>query len=87
MKKLKIYISNTGKSEPIEKALRIITDEWIDDGNSCGQTIIDLRDACRELLDWKKRVEVAANEVIDEFNSYYNENLRSVTRLEKELGE
>jgi hypothetical protein len=89
MRKLKIYISNTDKSEPIEKALRIMTDDWIDDGNSCLQTVIDLRDAVEELLDWKKRVEVAANEVIDYHMRSMHETVpkQSILRLEKELGE
>ncbi len=30
---------------PVEKALKIMTDEWVDDGNYCAQTVLDLRDA------------------------------------------
>lgn len=70
MKKLKIYIHDTGIEEPLERALNIITDDWIDKGNSCHQTISDLRNTCKELLDWKKRVEVAADEVISGFNYF-----------------
>lgn len=87
MKKLKIYIHDTGIEEPLERALNIITDDWIDKGNSCHQTISDLRNTCKELLDWKKRVEVAADEVISGFDSSMGQYVsnRSIARLAKEL--
>lgn len=34
---------------PIEKALDIMSDEWVDNGEFCAQNLIDLRDACRKL--------------------------------------
>jgi hypothetical protein len=36
-----------GKSRPIDEALEMLTDEWIDDGAYCAQTVIDLRDALK----------------------------------------
>jgi len=30
--------------------LKIWTDEWIDDGNVCNQTVVDMRNALIELL-------------------------------------
>ena len=52
---MKIYFEGTKKDprtgkESIEKVLPKMTDDWIDDGNYCDQTIIDLRDACKFLL-------------------------------------
>ena len=38
-----------GKERPIDEALRIITPEWVEAGESCQQTTIDLAVACREL--------------------------------------
>jgi len=38
-----IYVS--GESHSINEALKILTDEWVDDGNYSAQTVIDLRDA------------------------------------------
>ena len=85
MKKLKIYNSETGTEWPIDKILKIMTDNWIDDYAS-GHTVSDLRDACKELLDWKKRVEVAANEFID---AYKGDGIcrQAMDKLERELGE
>lgn len=37
-----------GKNRPLDEALEIITDDWIDNGNCCEQTTIDLADACRK---------------------------------------
>ena len=41
----------TNRPMPIRDALRTITDEWIDAGESCHQTTADLRDACRAMLE------------------------------------
>ena len=35
---------------PIREALKLITNRWVDDDNASMQTLIDLRDACRELI-------------------------------------
>lgn len=35
---------------PLDEALLIMTDDWIDNGNYCPQTIIDLRDALKAAL-------------------------------------
>ena len=43
MKDPTIFIN--GEDVPLEKALKIMTDEWVDDGNYCAQTVIDLRNA------------------------------------------
>lgn len=39
---------------PLKKALKFMTDDWIEGNNYCDQTVIDLRDACTDLL---KRLE------------------------------
>lgn len=35
---------------PIQEAMGVITDDWIDSGESCHETTITLRDACIELM-------------------------------------
>lgn len=55
MKTLKIYISDPAYEYlSIEKALAIMTDDWIDEGNYAAQTVIDLRDA---LIYYKEKYE------------------------------
>jgi hypothetical protein len=41
----KIYITDFKNPITITKALKIMTDDWVDEGNYCAQTVIDLRDA------------------------------------------
>ena len=48
MKDLTIFINM--EDVPIEKALKIMRDEWVDGGNYCAQTGIDMRDALKECL-------------------------------------
>ena len=48
MKDLTIFINM--EDVPIKKALKTMTDEWVDDGNYCAQTVLDLRDALNECL-------------------------------------
>ena len=48
MKELTIFINM--EHVPIKKALKIMTDEWVDDGNYCAQTVIDMRDALKKCL-------------------------------------
>lgn len=55
MEKPKIYIGH-GKSAPITKAIRLITDDWVNQGQCCDQTILDLRDACKYLLSENKKL-------------------------------
>lgn len=46
----------TNKPTPIREALNTITDEWIDDGQLCHQTALDLRDACKKMIDDYDRI-------------------------------
>lgn len=48
MKDLTIFINM--EDVPIEKALKIMRDEWVDEGNYCAQTVIDMRDALKKCL-------------------------------------
>lgn len=48
MIKSKIYINE--KNISLEQALKIMTDEWVDEGNYCAQTVIDMRDALEACL-------------------------------------
>jgi hypothetical protein len=50
-----IYIPDEDRTVPLEQALDIMTDEWILDGNSCDQTIIDMRDALKRLMIQRQR--------------------------------
>lgn len=42
------YIEMDGKRVLVADALELMTDEWIDGGNYCAQTVINLRDVCQE---------------------------------------
>jgi hypothetical protein len=55
-----IYVNSEDHS--IDEALKILTDEWVIDGNYSDQTVIDLRDAlikymerCESLLEDRMR--------------------------------
>jgi hypothetical protein len=50
-----IYVS--GESHSIDEALKMLTDEWIDDGNYSAQTVIDLRDALKYYIKECKKLE------------------------------
>ena len=45
---MQIYCNN--EFRPIEEALKIMTDDWVDDAQYCGQTVIDMRDVIIQLL-------------------------------------
>ena len=40
-----------GEPRDLLYALNRITDEWVDAGQCCGQTTLDLRDACKSLIE------------------------------------
>ena len=46
--KMKVFCD--GRDRDVHEALKIITPEWVESGESCHQTVIDLADVCRELL-------------------------------------
>jgi len=51
--KRKIWITpgvDEGKPIALRKALTLMTDEWIDNGNVCHQTIIDMRNALKSVI-------------------------------------
>ena len=50
MKKKETTIFMNMENEPLEKALKTMTDEWVDDGNYCAQTVIDMRNALKKCL-------------------------------------
>ena len=54
MKDLTIFINMD--HVPIEKALKTMTDDWVDGGNYCAQTVIDMRDALKKCLKENKRL-------------------------------
>lgn len=55
MTKHSIYCS--GEHLNIDEALKMLTDEWIDDGNYSAQTVIDLRDALKFYIEECKKLE------------------------------
>lgn len=59
MTKHSIYYNDEHHS--IEEALKMLTDEWIDDGNYCAQTVIDLRDALKFYIKKCKKLEQQIN--------------------------
>ena len=59
MTKHSIYCSD--ESRPLDEALKIITDEWVDDGSYCAQTVIDLRDALKFYIKECKKLEKQIN--------------------------
>jgi hypothetical protein len=59
MTKHSIYCS--GEHLNIDEALKMLTDEWVDDGNYCAQTVIDLRDALKFYIEERKKLEKQIN--------------------------
>jgi hypothetical protein len=55
MTKHSIYYNDEHHS--IDEALKMLTDEWVDDGNYCAQTVIDLRDALKFYIKECKKLE------------------------------
>lgn len=55
MTKHSIYYNDEHHS--IDEALKMFTDEWVDDGNYCAQTVIDLRDALKFYIKECKKLE------------------------------
>lgn len=45
------------KNYNIDEALKMLTDEWVDDGNYSAQTVIDLRDALKYYIKECKKLE------------------------------
>ena len=46
----------TDKEMPIDEALEYMTEEWIEDGEACAQTLIDTVAVCRRLSEENKRL-------------------------------
>ena len=59
MTKHSIYYNDEHHS--IDEALKMLTDEWIDDGNYCAQTVIDLRDVLKFYINKCKKLEKQIN--------------------------
>ena len=51
MKNNTIYLPNEEENVSLKRALEILTDQYIEDGQYCDQTVIDLRDALTEALE------------------------------------
>ena len=58
-----IYIPDLEDDVALEKALEIMTDEWIEAGNYADQTIVDLRDEAVSLRARVARLEEALKEI------------------------
>lgn len=62
MKEISIYAECY---RPLWKALEIMSDDWVDEGNSCRETVITLRDAVKELLRENETLKLKIAEFID----------------------
>lgn len=49
MKEPTIYMNH--ENITLTEALKNMTDDWVDGGNYCAQTVIDLRDALKKYLE------------------------------------
>jgi hypothetical protein len=78
MKEPTIYVNS--KSYNINEALKILTDEWVDDGNYSAQTVIDLRDA----VEFYKGLFEASWSEIDKLKSTNKELKAQVSSLKLE---
>jgi hypothetical protein len=78
MKEPTIYVNS--KSYNINEALKILTDEWVDDGNYSAQTVIDLRDA----VEFYKGLFEASWSKIDKLKSTNKELSDQVSSLKLE---
>ena len=75
MDEIKIY---TEEIEPIQDALETMTDDWIENAEYCDQTIIDLRDACKKLLEQRQEPRphetiVTGTQMAKDFHNWYEE--------------
>lgn len=60
--KAKIYMG--GANVPVAKAIRLMTDDWIDCGNSCPATIMSLRDALKKSLKRNREITSALKSLV-----------------------
>lgn len=47
---MKNTIYMVGSNVPVRKAIRIMTNDWVDAGNSCPATVISMRNALRHAI-------------------------------------
>ena len=82
-----IYLRS--KNYNINEALKILTDEWVDDGNYCAQTVIDLRDVLKYYIKECKKLEHEKDEaVVASFNLHMDGSPKqkaAIVALEDEL--
>lgn len=87
MTKHSIYYNDEHHS--IDEALKMLTDEWIDDGNYCAQTVIDLRDVLKYYIKECKKLEHERDEaVVASFNLHMDGSPKqkaAIVALEDEL--
>jgi hypothetical protein len=87
MTKHSIYCSDEHLN--IDEALKILTDEWVDDGNYCAQTVIDLRDVLKYYIKECKKLEHEKDEaVVASFNLHMDGSPKqkaAIVALEDEL--
>ena len=59
MKEPTIYMNS--ENIPLTEALKKMTDNWVDGGNYCAQTVIDLRDALIYYIKECKKLQIQIN--------------------------
>ena len=62
MKEPTIYMNSV--NVPLTEALKKMTDEWVDDGNYCAQTVIDLRNVLKKSL---KEIKDLNQQITDDY--------------------
>ena len=73
-----IYMN--GNDVPLTEALKKMTDEWVDDGNYCAQTVIDLRDALKK----SKVPTIKSQTTTDLEHNIMNEEIVTISKKEYE---
>jgi hypothetical protein len=85
MNDIRIYFNGENPDLPLRAALSKITDSWVDDGECCAQTTIDLRDALITVLGRYDSLRDAAKELLKQKESFGIVSELDLEDLEKEI--
>ena len=79
-KELRIY---TDEPEPLEQAVKTMTDYWIDGGNYCDQTVADMRDAIIVLMQRLEQLEQENKQMAEWVEELEKENEKILALLKR----
>jgi hypothetical protein len=85
MNDIRIYFNGENPDLPLRAALGKITDKWVDDGECCAQTAIDLRDALITVLGRYDSLRDAAKELLKHKESFGIVSELDLNELESEI--